>query len=80
MGRIANILDLPLDQKFLIASACLSVEFLAQLAVERGETEESVMERALEFVKKQLWQESAISEAKINSFLNTVFDSSNFDF
>ena len=54
MGRIADILDLPLDQKFLIVSACLSVEFLTQLAVERGETGEAVMERASEFVKKQL--------------------------
>ena len=80
MGRIANILDLPLDQKFLIASACLSVEFLLQLAVERGETGEKLMEQSLEFVKEQLWSGSEISEAKINSFLREHFDSSDFTF
>ena len=75
MGRIANILDLPLDQKFLIISMCLSVEFLSQLAVERGETEEAVMKQSLEFVKKQLWSGSEMSEAKINFFLKQFFDS-----
>jgi hypothetical protein len=80
MGRIANILDLPLDQKFLIASTCLSVEFLSQLAVEGGETEEAVMEQSLEFVKKRLLSGSEISEAKINSFLKDFFDSSGFTF
>ena len=75
MGRIANILDLPLDQKYLSVSMCLSVEFLSQLAVERGETEETVMKRSLEFVKQQLWSGTEISEAKINSFLKRVFDS-----
>ena len=75
MGRIANILDLPLDQKFLIVSMCLSVEFLSQLAVERGVTQEAVMEQSLEFVKKQLWSGAEISEAKINSCLKQYFDS-----
>jgi hypothetical protein len=74
MGRIANILDLPLNQKFLIASACLSVEFLSQLAVERaGETEESVMEQTLEFVKKHF--SSEISESEINSVLTKFLES-----
>jgi hypothetical protein len=67
MGRIANILDLPLDQKFFIVATCLSVEFLSQLAVERGETEEAVMEQTLKFVKKEF--DSEISEAKVNSLL-----------
>ena len=75
MGRIANILDLPLDQKFLIVSTCLTVQFLSELAVERGETEEAVMDQSLEFVKKQLWSASEISEAKINSVLKEFFDS-----
>ena len=75
MGRIANILDLPLDQKFLIVSTCLTVQFLSELAVERGETEEAVMDQSLEFVKKQLWSGSEISEAKINSALKNFFDS-----
>jgi hypothetical protein len=74
MGRIANVLDLPLNQKFLIASACLSVEFLSQLAVERaGETEESVMEQTLEFVKKHFAPE--ISESEINSVLTKFLES-----
>jgi hypothetical protein len=73
MGRIANILDLPLDPKFLIASACLSVEFLSQLAVERGETYEAVMEQTLEFVKNHFGSE--ISEAEINSLLKNFLDS-----
>jgi hypothetical protein len=80
MGRIANILDLPLDQKFLIASACLSVEFLLQLAVGRGETGEELMEQSLVFAKKQLWSGPEISEEKINSFLKEHFDSSDFTF
>jgi hypothetical protein len=80
MGRIANILDLPLEQKFLIVSACLSVEFLSQLAVERGETEEELMEQSLEFVKKQIWSGSEISEEKVNSFLTEHFDSPDFTF
>jgi len=80
MGRIANILDLPLDQKFLIVSACLSVEFLLQLAVERGETGEKLMEQSLEFAKKQIWSGSEISEEKINSFLKEHFDASDFTF
>jgi hypothetical protein len=72
MSRIANILDLPFDEKFLIVSMCLSVEHLSQLAVERGESEEVVMEQALDYVKKQLGNE--IQEAKINSFLKQFFD------
>lgn len=72
MARIANILDLPFDQKFLIISMCLSVERLYQLAVERGEIEEVVMEQALNYVKEQLGPE--ISEAKINSYLKRFFD------
>lgn len=72
MGRIANILDLPFDQKFLIVSICLSVECLSQTLVEQGETEEVVMERALHYVKEQLGPE--ISEAEVNSFLKRFFD------
>ena len=72
MGRIANILDLPFDQKFLIASTCLSVERLCQLAVERGEKVEVVMKQALDYVKEQLGPE--IQEAKINSFLTKYFE------
>ena len=64
MGRIANILDLPLDQKFMIASMYLSVEFLSQLAVKQGETYEAVMEQNLEYIKKYFGSE--ISEAKVN--------------
>ena len=74
MGRIANILDLPLNQKFLIASACLSVEFLSQLAVERaGETKESVIEQNLGFIKKHF--ASGISESEINSVLTKFLES-----
>ena len=75
MGRIANILDLPLDQKSLIVSMCLLVNHLLMLTVERGETEEELMEQSLEFAKKQGWSESEISEEKINSFLQDHFDS-----
>ena len=75
MGRIANILDLPIDQKFLIVSTCLSVEFLLQLAIERGESGKDVMDQSLEFAKKQIWSGTQISEAKINSFLKKYFDS-----
>jgi hypothetical protein len=78
MGRIANILDLPFDQKFLIVSTCLSVERLCQLAVERGENEEVVMEQALDYVKEQLGPE--IQEAKINSFLTKYFDADTLNF
>jgi hypothetical protein len=80
MGRIANILDLPLDQKLLIVSMCLSLEFLLQLAVKRGETGEELMEQSLEFAQKQLWSGSEISEEKINSFLKKHFDSFDFTF
>ena len=74
MGRIANILDLPFNQKFLIASVCLSVEFLSQLAVERaGETEESVMEQTLEFVTQYF--DSEITESKVNSVLTEFLES-----
>jgi len=72
MSKIANILDLPFDQKLLIVSMCLSVERLSQIAVERGEIEEVLMEKALDYVKKQLGPE--ISEAKINSLLKQFFD------
>jgi hypothetical protein len=78
MGRIANILDLPFDQKFLIVSTCLSVERLCQLAVQRGENEEVVMEQALDYVKEQLGSE--IQEAKINSFLKKYFDGDTLTF
>ena len=68
MGRIANILDLPLDQKLFIVSACLSVEFLSQLAVEQsGATSEAVIEQALEFTRNCLGTE--ISHAQMNSLL-----------
>ena len=80
MGRIANILDLPLDPKFLIVSTCLSVEFLLQLAVERGETGEKLMEQSLELAKKQIGSGAEISEEKINSFLKEHFDSYDFTF
>ena len=73
MGRIANILDLPIDQKLFIVSACLSVEFLSQLTVElSGKTSEAVMEANLEFVKKYLGTE--ISHEKLNSLLNGFLD------
>jgi hypothetical protein len=78
MGRIANILDLPFDQKFLIVSTCLSVERLCQLAVERGENEDVVMEQALDYVKEQLGSE--IQETKINSFLAKYFDADTLTF
>ena len=78
MGRIANILDLPLDQKFLIVSASLSVQFLLQSAVERGELAEELMDKSLEFIMEQLRSGPDISEAKINSFLKKHFDSAEF--
>ena len=71
MGRIANILDLPLNQKLTIASACLAVEFLYQLAVERGKPD--VKEKTLEFLKNYFGSE--ISEAQINSLLTKFLDS-----
>lgn len=74
MGKIAKILDLPFDQKFLIISMCLSVEHLSQIAVEQsGKTEEVVMEETLEYVKEHLGTE--IQEAKINFLLKKFFDS-----
>lgn len=72
MGRIANILDLPFDQKFLIVSMCLTVEHFSQVAVERGEDEEIVIEQALNYVKEKLGSE--IQEIKINSLLKQFFD------
>lgn len=74
MGRIANIYDLPLDQKLFIVGACLSVEFLSQLTVElSGKTSEAVMDEILEFSKKHLGTE--VSHAKLNSLLKKFLDS-----
>jgi len=72
MGRIANILDLSLNQKLAIASACLSVEFLCQLAVKRGEPD--VKKQTLDFLKNYFGPE--ISEVRINSLLTEFLDSS----
>jgi hypothetical protein len=74
MGRIANILDLPLDQKLFIVGACLSVEFLSQLTVElSGKTSEAVTEETLEFIKKHL--ETEISHENLNCLLKKFLSS-----
>jgi hypothetical protein len=76
MGRIANILDLPLDQKLLIVSVCLSVEFLSQLVVEQsqsGATPETVREQTFDFVKKHFGTE--VSHAEVNILLKKVLAS-----
>jgi hypothetical protein len=74
MGRIANILDLPLDQKLFIVGACLSVEFLSQLTVELSDkTSEEVSEETLEFLKIHLATE--ISHENLNFFLKKFLGS-----
>jgi len=73
MGRIANIVDLPLDQKFFIAAAFLSVIFLSRRAVERGEPEETVRKETLEFLEREFGSEK--SESKVNSLLKDFLDS-----
>jgi hypothetical protein len=72
MGRIANISDLPLDQKILIVATYFSVEFLSQLAIEQGKTFETVSEQNLEYVKQRF--ENEFTEAKVNAFLKEIFD------
>lgn len=73
MGRIANILDLPLNQKFLIISACLSVKFLSQCVAEQtGQTPEYVMEQTLKLVIEHF--DSKITESKVNSLLTKFLE------
>lgn len=68
MGRIANIFDLPLEQKLFIVGACLSVEFLSQCTIElSGKTSEAVTEETLEVLNNHLGSE--ISHEKLNFFL-----------
>ena len=74
MGRIANIYDLPLDQKLFIVGTCLSVEFLSQLTVElSGKTSEAIHEATFEVIKKHLGAE--VSHEKLNFFLEKFLDS-----
>jgi len=76
MGRIANILDLPLDQKLFIVGACLSVEFLSQLTVElSGKTSEAVTAETLEVLKNHLGTE--ISHEKLNFLLKKFLEPCN---
>lgn len=72
MCRIASLLDLPKDQKFYIVSIYLSVEFLSQLAVERGEQYEFLMKENLKYVEKHLGPGS--TEANVDSFLKKIID------
>jgi hypothetical protein len=74
MGRIASITDLPFEQKFLIVSICLSVEYLSNLAVETtSETVENIKKQTVEFVANELGHQ--ISEPTINSLLIKFLDS-----
>ena len=74
MGRIANIYDLPLDQKLFIVGVCISVEFLTPLAVElSGKTSKDINEATLEAIKNYLGAE--VSQAKVNFVLKKFLDS-----
>ncbi|MBD0311133.1 MAG: hypothetical protein ICV80_24495 [Microcoleus sp. T1-bin1] len=74
MGRIANIYDLPLDQKLFIVGACLSVEFLSGLTVTlSGKTSEDIHKATFEAIKKHLGAE--ISHETINFFLKKFLES-----
>jgi hypothetical protein len=72
MGRIASLLDLPLDQKFYIAAMYLSVEYLSQLVVEQGEPYELLMKKNLKYVEKHLGP--GLTEANLDSFLKQIID------
>ena len=74
MGRIANIYDLPFEQKLFIVGVCLSVEFLSQLTVElSGKTSEDITESTLGVIKNHLGAE--VSHEKLNFFLKKFLDS-----
>jgi hypothetical protein len=72
MGRIASLLDLPLDQKFYIAAIYLSVEYLSQLAVEQGKPYELLKKENLKYVEQHLGP--SLTEAKVDSFLRKIID------
>ena len=74
MGRIANILDLPLDQKLVIVGSFLSIEFLLPLAVElSGKTSDVLLEENFQFAKNYLGTE--VSHEKLNFLLKKFLDS-----
>lgn len=74
MGRIANIYDLPFEQKLFIVGVCLSVEFLSQITVElSGKTSEDITEATLEVIKNHLGTKA--SHEKLNFFLKKFLDS-----
>jgi hypothetical protein len=72
MGRIASLLDLPLDQKFYIAALYLSVEYLSQLAVEQGKPDELLRKENLKYVEQHLGP--SLTEANIDSFIRKIID------
>jgi hypothetical protein len=72
MGRIASLLDLPLDQKFYIAAIYLSVEYLSQLAIEQGKPYELLMKENFKYVEKHLG--SGLTEANVDSLLKKIID------
>ncbi|MBD0314761.1 MAG: hypothetical protein ICV86_18540 [Microcoleus sp. T3-bin5] len=74
MGRIANIYDLPFEQKLFIVGVCLSVEFLSELTVElSGKTSEDINEATFQAIKKHVGAEG--SHEKINFLLKKFLDS-----
>ncbi|WP_333399243.1 hypothetical protein [Microcoleus sp. K4-B3] len=68
-----TIFDLPLDEKFKIASCCLATEFLSELAISNGITREALMDENLKFLKQQLGTEMP-SEAHLNSILKQFLE------
>jgi hypothetical protein len=72
MGRIASLLDLPLDQKFYIAALYLSVEYLSQLAVEQGKPDELLRKENLKYVEQHLGP--SLTEATVDSFIRKIID------
>jgi len=63
------IYDLPIKQKFLIASSYLLSEFLSERLLKNGTDEKELTDEALSFLRSRLSQQAFISEVDVDSVL-----------